>query len=170
MLKKSLLIVVILFTLSHQVFADTTEESKSWLDFDLGACIGINGGFGYGYEALLEYRFSENTSLYIIGNLMKDMEARYSDNHDYDMKTGNSQMVGMQIRLWKYFTAGYHHVTKSEPTLDVIEKATNAYSWGFLSSGKEWEWGFIFYEFNDEARNGESSSSGGFFVRRKFFF
>lgn len=168
-MRKSLFVVIVMMFVS----IEQIKASGDWLDFDLGAGVGFNGGGGYGYEALLEYRFSKNTSLYITGNIMKNMKANYNDNayhpNGYDMETGNSQMVGMQIRLW-YFLAGYHRITRHDATSDVVKKATNSISFGLVYSKKEWEGGLLFYEYNDKARNGKNSSSVTYFIRKKFFF
>lgn len=144
--------------------------------FDLKTGIGMNGYIDrYGFETLLEYRFSEKTSLYIIGNMMKDMKSTHeSNNNDNEnqntgVATGDSNMVGIQLRFMKYFSIGYHAVTNHKQTSNVLQKATSAYSWGFLSSKEDWEWGLMFYELNDKIRKDGHSLSGGFFVRKKFF-
>lgn len=101
------LIIIILFISLEQI-----QASDDIFDYKVGVGAGIEGGQGYGYSTFLEYRHSDSFSLYLIGNIEKNMDA--------NMETGDSKMVGMQLRL-AGFMMGYHAVTQHNITSNIIK-------------------------------------------------
>jgi hypothetical protein len=166
MLKKTLLLCL-LFLSKGTLYA----SSNDLVDFDMNVGLGIHFGYGHGYDAYLEYKYSEDTSLYVIANQLNALSSSYSQNSDKeDIPTGNATMLGIQSRFFKHIILGYHKITKTNTHENVLTEATSAVSGGLVLNIKGVELGAIIYYLNDKTKTKKQSISAGMLIRKSFSF